>query len=130
MARILVVDDEPGIRKMLTRRLQRVGHEVFLAEDGAEGVTLARELQPDLVLLDMHMPVLDGYDAARTLRAGGYTGLISALTASAMVEETNKAVEAGCDVFITKPITADFEQRVASLLDLSDSHRHHDPGIA
>lgn len=116
MALILIIEDDKGITKMLVRRLKRKGHIIETAENGKEGVEKALLSKPDLILLDMHMPVMDGYTAAKTLRQQGYTGLISALTASAMVEETNKSLDAGCDTFISKPIGLDFERKIADFL--------------
>ena len=116
MTTILIVDDDKGITRMLVRRLTRSGYQVKTADNGKIGVEKAMKLNTDLILLDMHMPVMDGYVAARTLRENGYKGLISALTASAMVEETNKSLDAGCDTFISKPIESDFEKKIEAIL--------------
>ncbi len=116
MATVLIVDDDKRITRMLLRRLTRFGYQVEAAENGQIGVEKAMQLKPDLILLDMHMPVMDGYAAARMLRENGYKGLISALTASAMVEETNKCLDAGCDMFIPKPIGNDFEEKIKTIL--------------
>jgi CheY-like chemotaxis protein len=106
MAKILLVEDNEMNRDMLTRRLQRRGHEVLVAGDGAEGVALAQQEQPDLILMDMTLPVLDGWEATRRLKADPATGHIPiiALTAHAMSEDRERALEAGCDDFDTKPI--------------------------
>src|SRR5262245_31321384 len=86
MAKILLVEDNELNRDMLSRRLQKRGHEVLIAEDGAQGVALAEQASPDLILLDMSLPVIDGWEAARRLKASPATGAIPiiALTAHAM----------------------------------------------
>src|SRR5262245_25234225 len=106
MARILLVEDNEMNRDMLSRRLQRRGYEVVLAVDGAEGVSAARAHKPDLVLMDMSLPVLDGWEATRQLKADDATQAIPviALTAHAMAGDEEKAREAGCDDYDTKPI--------------------------
>jgi CheY-like chemotaxis protein len=106
MARILVVEDNEMNRDMLTRRLQRKGYEVLLAVDGAQGVARARSDAPDVILMDMSLPVLDGWEATRQLKAAPATATIPiiALTAHAMSGDRAKAVEAGCDDYDTKPI--------------------------
>ncbi len=116
MAQILLVEDDEKIRRLLTLRLRLCGHAVDCARDGREGVDLAQSGSYELVLMDMHMPVMDGHAATRTLRQRGYTGLIVAVTASAMSKDSRKAVESGCDDVITKPIGEDFEQRIEDLL--------------
>ena len=106
MPRILLVEDNELNRDMLTRRLERRGFEVLSAEDGAQGVALARSAAPDLVLMDMSLPVLDGWEATRQIKADGGTSAIPviALTAHAMAGDREKAMEAGCDDYDTKPI--------------------------
>jgi CheY-like chemotaxis protein len=106
MAKILLVEDNEMNRDMLSRRLMRKGFDVSLAVDGAEGVAKARAERPDLILLDMSLPVLDGWEAARQLKADDATrGIpIIALTAHAMAGDREKALEAGCDDYDTKPI--------------------------
>jgi two-component system, cell cycle response regulator DivK len=106
MAKILLVEDNEMNRDMLARRLQRRGHEVVVAVDGAEGLELARREAPTLILMDMTLPVLDGWEATRRLKADPATGGIPiiALTAHAMSEDRARAIEAGCDDFDTKPI--------------------------
>ncbi|MES9967277.1 MAG: response regulator [Sedimenticola sp.] len=115
MADILLVED-PMIRKMISLRLRTRGHQVDEAENGKLGMEAALSNSYDLVLLDMHMPVMDGYDAARNLRAQNYTGIIIAVTASAMSEETSLAIDAGCNHFIPKPIGPDFEQKIEAVM--------------
>ena len=106
MPRILLVEDNEMNRDMLTRRLERKGYAVLVALDGAEGVAKARAEAPELILMDMSLPVLDGWDATRQLKADPTTAGIPiiALTAHAMASDEQKAREAGCDDFDTKPI--------------------------
>lgn len=106
MARILLVEDNEMNRDMLSRRLQRKGYEVVIAVDGGEGVAMAHSQTPDLILMDMSLPVLDGWEATRQLKAAPETATIPviALTAHAMATDREKAMEAGCDDYDTKPI--------------------------
>jgi two-component system cell cycle response regulator DivK len=106
MARILLVEDNEMNRDMLSRRLQRRDYEVIIAIDGAEGVAKAQADPPDLILMDMSLPVLDGWEATRRLKATPETRTIPviALTAHAMSGDRDKAIEAGCDDFETKPV--------------------------
>jgi CheY-like chemotaxis protein len=106
VSKILLVEDNEMNRDMLSRRLMRSGYEVVLALDGARGVTLAASDSPDLVLMDMSLPVLDGWEATRRLKGDPATrGIpVIALTAHAMAGDEEKAREAGCDDFDTKPI--------------------------
>ena len=106
MARILLVEDNEMNRDMLSRRLQRKGYDVVIAIDGGEGVEMAHSQTPDLILMDMSLPVLDGWEATRRLKAAPETSRIPviALTAHAMASDREKAIEAGCDDYDTKPI--------------------------
>jgi len=106
MAKILLVEDSEMSRDMLARRLARRGYEVVIAVDGGQGVALAQTEAPDLILMDMNLPVLDGSEATRQLRAAPATRSIPviALTAHAMAGDREKALEAGCDDYDTKPI--------------------------
>ena len=106
MAKILIVEDNEMNRDMLSRRLQRRGYEVIVAVDGAEGLDKARTEAPDLILMDMSLPVLDGWEATRQLKASPETGRIPviALTAHAMAGDQEKARAAGCDDYDTKPV--------------------------
>jgi two-component system, cell cycle response regulator DivK len=106
MAKILLVEDEEMNRDMLSRRLERRGHHVVIAVDGAQGMQLAQSEAPDLILMDMRLPVLDGWEATRQLKAAPATRTIPvlALTAHAMAGDREKALEAGCDDYDTKPI--------------------------
>ena len=106
MAKILLVEDNEMNRDMLSRRLVKRGYEVVVAVDGQEGVAKARAEAPALVLMDMSLPVLDGWEATQALRADPATRSIPviALTAHAMAGDREKALAAGCDDFDTKPI--------------------------
>lgn len=106
MARILLVEDNEMNRDMLSRRLERKGHAVTLALDGAEGVLKAQTEKPDVILMDLSLPVVDGWEATRRLKANEATrGIpVIALTAHAMASDEQKARDAGCDDFDTKPI--------------------------
>jgi len=106
MPRILLVEDNEMNRDMLSRRLQRKGYEVAIAIDGGQGVEMAKSQMPDLILMDMSLPVLDGWEATRRIKANDATRAIPviALTAHAMAGDEEKAREAGCDDYDTKPI--------------------------
>ena len=106
MAKILLVEDNEMNRDMLSRRLARQGYDVVLAEDGERGLAMVSEQRPDLVLMDMSLPVLDGWEATRRLKADPSTQVIPviALTAHAMAADKEKALAAGCDDYDTKPI--------------------------
>ena len=106
MPLILLVEDNEMNRDMLSRRLARKGYVVEMAVDGAQGVALAGEKQPDLILMDMSLPVLDGWEATRALKADEATARIPviALTAHAMSEDRDRALSAGCDDYDTKPV--------------------------
>ena len=106
MPRILLVEDNELSRDMLSRRLSRRGYEVLLAIDGAQAVDTARSGAPDIILMDMSLPVIDGWEATRRLKADAETRDIPiiALTAFAMASDERKAREAGCDDFDTKPV--------------------------
>jgi two-component system cell cycle response regulator DivK len=106
VTKILLVEDNEMNRDMLSRRLERRGYEVVIAVDGAEGVDKAGTEAPALILMDMSLPVVDGWDATRRIKAAPATRAIPviALTAHAMSGDREKAVEAGCDDFDTKPV--------------------------
>ena len=106
MPKVLVVEDNEMNRDMLTRRLQRRGYEVITSEDGEDGLKKARSDSPDIILMDMDLPVLDGWAATRELKASPETRSIPviALTAHAMAGDREKALEAGCDDYDTKPV--------------------------
>jgi CheY-like chemotaxis protein len=106
MPKILLVEDNDMNRDMLSRRLERRGYELLMAVDGGQGLSLAREQAPDLILLDMSLPVVDGWTAARQLKDDPATGAIPiiALTAHAMAGDREKALAAGCDDYDSKPV--------------------------
>ncbi len=110
MSLILVVEDNALNRDMLTRRLEREGHETLVAVDGAEAIEKARAEQPDIILMDMNLPEVDGWEATRRIKADATLQSIPviALTAHAMVGDRQKALDVGCDDYEVKPI--DFER--------------------
>jgi CheY-like chemotaxis protein len=109
MAKILLVEDNEMNRDMLSRRLARKGHEVVVGEDGQKGVDMATSEAPDLILMDMSLPVIDGWEATRRIKAAPETAGIPviALTAHAMASDRQKALDAGCDDYDTKPVELD-----------------------
>jgi CheY-like chemotaxis protein len=115
MARILLVEDNDMNRDMLSRRLQRRGYEVLMAADGMQAILMAESEAPDLILLDMSLPVIDGWEAARRLKASPATAKVPivALTAHAMAGDREKALAAGCDDYDTKPV--DFAHLTAKI---------------
>lgn len=119
MAKILLVEDNEMNRDMLSRRLARRGHEILIAVDGGEGVSKASECLPDLILMDMSLPVIDGWEATRRIKADVATSNIPviALTAHAMAGDREQALAAGCDDYDTKPIELDrLLEKIAALL--------------
>ncbi len=106
MAKILLVEDNEMNRDMLSRRLQRKGYEVAMAVDGRQGVEMARQGGYDLILMDMSLPEIDGWEATRQLRAAPETVAVPiiGLTAHAMAGDREKALEAGCNDYDTKPV--------------------------
>jgi two-component system cell cycle response regulator DivK len=106
MPKILLVEDNEMNRDMLSRRLEKRGYSVVIAVDGGEGVAKAKSELPDLILMDMSLPVLDGWEATQQVKADAATkGIpVIALTAHAMESDRQKALEAGCDDFDTKPV--------------------------
>lgn len=115
MPRILLIEDNEMNRDMLSRRLKRRGYEVVSAVDGASGLDLAQSADPDLILMDMSLPVMDGWEATRRIKAAEATRSIPiiALTAHAMATDEQRAREAGCDDFDTKPV--DIERLVGKM---------------
>ena len=113
--KILYIEDNEDNLLILKRRLGRVGYEVACATDGAEGMRMAAELKPDLILMDLSLPVLDGWEATRRLKAAAETQRIPiiAVTSHAMVGEREKALAAGCDDFDTKPV--EFQRLLAKI---------------
>ncbi len=119
MEKILLVEDNELNRDMLSRRLRKKGYEVVIAEDGQQGLDLVETHAPDLILMDMSLPIIDGWEATRRLKANANTEEIPviALTAHAMAGDREKAIESGCDDYDTKPI--DFPrllEKIQSLL--------------
>jgi CheY-like chemotaxis protein len=106
MTRILYVEDNEDNVYMLTRRLERKGYEVIVATDGAQGIAMAKEQDPALILMDLSLPVVDGWEATRQIKADDGTSAIPVivLTAHAMSGDREKAIEAGADEFETKPV--------------------------
>src|SRR5688500_14444799 len=117
MAKILLVEDNELNRDMLSRRLARKGHDVAIAVDGRDGVAKARDGRPEIILMDISLPELDGWEATRLLRADATTAAIPviALTAHAMESDRTRSIEAGCDDYDTKPIN------LQRLLDKNDA---------
>jgi two-component system cell cycle response regulator DivK len=115
MASILLVEDNEMNRDMLSRRLIKKGHNVQIAVDGKKGVEMAQTEQPDIVLMDMSLPVMDGWEATRALKADDRTKAVPviALTAHAMSGDKEKALEAGCDDYDTKPV--DFKRLMGKI---------------
>lgn len=115
MPRILLVEDDEMSRDMLSRRLQRKRYDVLIALDGESGITVAASERPDLILMDLSLPVLNGWEATRRLKGMPETASIPviALTSHAMAADREKAIEAGCDDYDTKPV--DFERLLAKI---------------
>lgn len=114
---ILIVDDDAKIARMFKRRLKKLACEIHVADNGQIGLDMALKLNPDLIIMDIQMPVMDGYTLVRTLRAKNYKGLITACTASVRAQDTEQTYEAGCDFFIAKPIDLQFEKTIEDLLN-------------
>jgi CheY-like chemotaxis protein len=123
MPKILLVEDNEMNRDMLSRRLERRGYEVVIAVDGQQGVDLALSSQPDLILMDMSLPVIDGWEATRQIKARDDVKAtpIIALTAHAMSGDREKALEAGCDDYDTKPV--DFARLTGKIDALLGGHQ-------
>ena len=109
MAKVLLVEDNEMNRDMLSRRLIRRGFEVVFAVDGKQGVDLARSEKPDIILMDMSLPIMDGWEATRCVKSDEATRSVPVigLTARAMSGDREKAIEAGCDDYDTKPVELD-----------------------
>ena len=119
MIRVLLVEDNEMNRDMLSRRLQRRGFEVLIAVDGEAGIRMAESEQPDLILMDMSLPLIDGWDATRQIRSNPVTQQIPilALTAHAMDGEREKAIAVGCNDYDTKPVELDrLQKKIEALL--------------
>ena len=125
MSKILLVEDNEFNRDMLSRRLLRQGFEVTVAEDGESGVLCAGELLPDLVLMDMSLPIMDGWEATRKLKSSDKTASIPiiGLSAHAMNGDAEKAMQAGCDDYDIKPV--DFKrllEKISRLIKTPDAN--------
>ncbi len=120
--KILLVEDNEMNRDMLSRRLVRKGYEIVIAVDGQQALDMAAAESPDLILMDMSLPVIDGWETTRRVKANPDTKAIPviALTAHAMVEDKDKAIEAGCDDFDTKPV--DIQRLVGKIQALLDGN--------
>jgi two-component system cell cycle response regulator DivK len=120
MRKILLVEDNEMSRDMLSRRLERKGYSVLLATDGAESVAIAQAEHPDLILMDMSLPVMDGWEATRQIKAKPETDAIPiiALTAHAMAGDRERCFEVGCDDYDTKPV--EFARLLAKIQALLD----------
>ena len=121
MPRILVIDDNEPNRRILARRLERRGFEVLLADDGKAGVETARAEKPDLILMDMNMPKIDGWEATRQIKAAPETAAVPVigLTAHALAGDRERALEAGCSDYHIKPV--DFPMLLAQIETLLQS---------
>lgn len=120
MARLLLIEDNELNRDMLSRRLQRRGYEVLTAANGEAGIALARAEAPELILMDMSLPILDGWQATRMLKADAATAGIPviALTAHALAADRERALAVGCDDFDTKPVDlARLLAKIAAVLE-------------
>ena len=117
--KILLVEDNEMNRDMLSRRLIRKGHEVVMAFDGEQGVTMARDEAPDIILMDMSLPTIDGWEATRRIKADAATRHLPviALTAHAMAGDRDRALQAGCDDYDTKPV--DLERLLGKIAALT-----------
>jgi CheY-like chemotaxis protein len=118
VTRVLLVEDNPENRDMLSRRLIRRGYVIEFAEDGEEAVRKAKDVRPALILMDLSLPVMDGWEATRRIKADAATTAIPviALTAHAMASDRERALEAGCDDYDTKPV--DLERLLGKMLAL------------
>ena len=117
MSKILIVEDNEMNRDMLSRRLERKGYEVVMAEDGQKGVDMSKSENPDLILMDLSLPVMDGWEATSNIKEDDDTKDIPiiVLTAHAMAGDREKAIEAGADEYDTKPI--DFKRLLGKIKD-------------
>lgn len=116
MANILLVEDDTLTRELIKLRLELADYDVIIAKNGKIGFEKALAHDPSLVLMDMHMPVMGGYESVRALRKENYKGQIVALTASALTADTQEALISGCNGVIIKPIMEDFEKLVAGYI--------------
>jgi two-component system cell cycle response regulator DivK len=125
MAKVLLVEDNEMNRDMLSRRLIRRGYEVVFAVDGQQGVDMARSEKPDIILMDMSLPVMDGWEATKRVKSDDTTRAtpVIGLTAHAMSGDREKAIEAGCDDYDTKPVELDrLIEKIERLLGARKMH--------
>jgi two-component system cell cycle response regulator DivK len=121
MPKILLVEDNELNRDMLSRRLQRRGFEIITAADGEKGIALTASERPDLILMDISLPGVNGWDATKQIRRNGMTTPIIALTAHAMSGDREKTLEAGCDEYETKPVELEILlSKIQALLSRGD----------
>ncbi|MFL6464578.1 MAG: response regulator [Bryobacteraceae bacterium] len=121
MPKILLVEDNELNRDMLSRRLQRRGFEIITAADGEKGIALTASERPDLILMDISLPGVNGWDATKQIRRNGMTTPIIALTAHAMSGDREKTLEAGCDEYETKPVELEILlSKIQALLNRRD----------
>ena len=114
--KVLVVDDNEDVRRMLDRQMRKTGWEVHFANNGKDGVDEAWNFQPDLIVMDMHMPERGGHEAVRNLRQGGYKGKITGLTQTADHSNIEQLTQSGCNFFLVKPIGRYFVQNLEKML--------------
>ena len=122
--KILYVEDNPDNIYMLTRRLKKKGFDIILAEDGKQGVEMALSESPDLILMDLNLPIMDGWEATKNIKADekGKDIPIIALSAHAMEEHKKSAIDAGCDDYDTKPV--DFQRllsKISQFIEMSEA---------
>lgn len=130
MSKILIVEDDPSIREVLTRLLKGSGHVVISAADGARGVGLARQEQPDLILMDLGLPILNGWQATHRIKSSPATAHIPVivLTAYALTEDKERSFAVGCDDFETKPLDIPrLLGKINACLGLRDPQIEHNP---
>ncbi len=114
--KVLIIDDDEKISRMYSRRLARLNLDVTMVYNGETGIEKAFELLPDLIILDIHMPGMDGLEVIKHLRSHDYTGLVVACSASVSALDTHKTIDAGCNDFIQKPIDENFEKKIIGYL--------------
>ncbi|MBA2123941.1 hypothetical protein B9J78_03265 [bacterium Unc6] len=130
MGRVLIIDDEESTREIISIILKKEGHEISTAVDGKQGLMLAQNEKPDIILLDIRMPVMDGIEVLKALKGSDATSPIPVVMITALPQERERAIENGCDEFLTKPIDRlELIARVRSLTRLSKLFRDLDLSI-
>jgi CheY-like chemotaxis protein len=114
--KLLIIEDDERVLRMYTRRLKKLDLSIVIATNGLDGIKQAFLLQPDLIILDIHMPEMSGIEVIKHLRANNYTGLVVACSASVSAMDTHKTLHAGCNDFIQKPVGIDFEERILNYI--------------